>query len=708
MGRIKPDCAPVCPRRRSVDRFVGKFLDGGANDEEWSLSTETEPKGTLQTALANAARLLGVDAHKAIEQTREILSAVPNQPQAVLILASALRRTGDLMGARAALETLVERQPNAAQAWLELGLVHAALGAPKKAIAALKRATKLNPDRAEGWHALAEQFSLLGDEEAASAATAQQIRSATKDPVLLEAATALCDSKLASAERTLKDYLKANPTSVPAIRMLAEVAARLGRYVDAETLLARCLALVPGFTAARHNYAVILHRQNKSQEAIAQTEMLLRNDPKNPSYRTLRGAALGQIGEYAQAIACYEDVLKNFPNQPRAWMSYGHALKAVGRQREGIAAYRKSIRLSPGLGEAYWSLANLKTFRFEANEIASMESIAARGTLSDEDRYHLHFSLGKALEDNGSYAKAFEHYAAGNALRRKSVTYDADETSDHVRRSKALFTPDFLSARAGQGEAARDPIFIVGLPRSGSTLIEQILATHSMVEGTMELPDVIAIARRLGGRQSRAQRSEYPEVLATLDANQLKSLGVEYLERTRVQRKLDRPHFVDKMPNNFLHVGLIHLILPNAKIIDARRHPLGCCFSVFKQHFARGQAFSYDQTELGRYYADYADLMAHFDSVLPGRIHRVIYEQLVDDPEREVRRLLDYCGLPFEEDCLHFYRNSRAVRTASSEQVRQPIFREGVEQWRNFEPWLGPLKAALGPVLQDYPTVSGN
>ena len=662
-----------------------------------------EPKGTLATALAHAARLLNTDARKAIEQAREILAAVPNQPQATLILASALRRTGDLPAARSELERLVERAPNAAQVWLELGLVCAAQGAPKKAIVALSRATKHNPDGADAWQALAEQLMLVGDETAAQAATAQQIRCATKDPVLLEAAAALCDNKLAPAERILKDYLKARPTSIAAIRMLAEVAARLGRYIDAEILLARCLALAPNFTIARHNYALVLHRQNKSQEAIAQIELLLRHDPKNPSYRTLKGAALGQIGEYAQAIGCYEDVLKNFPNQPKAWMSYGHALKAVGRQRESVAAYRKSTALSPHLGEAYWSLANLKTFRFEANEIETMHAALARADLSDEDRYHLHFSLGKALEDAGNYAEAFKHYADGNALRRKGVTYDAEETADHVRRSKVLFSAEFLAARAGHGNTAKDPIFVVGLPRSGSTLIEQILSTHSMVEGTMELPDVIAIARRLGARTSRAKISEYPEVMAKLNADQLASLGSEYLERTRVQRKLGRPHFIDKMPNNFLHVGLIHLMLPNARIIDARRHPLGCCFSVFKQHFARGQAFSYDMNDLGRYYSDYVELMTHFDTVLPGRIHRVVYEKLVGDPEREVRRLLAYCDLPFEDECLHFYRNRRAVRTASSEQVRQPIFREGVDQWRNFEPWLEPLKDRLGPVLQEYP-----
>jgi len=667
-----------------------------------------ETRGNLATALARARQLLAVSPRQAVEQAREILKIVPDQPQASLILGAALRREGDLTAALGELEALTQRQPKAAQAWLELGLVRAALGRTKGAIAALAESLKLNPDRADAWQVLSEQYGLAGNEAAQNAATAQQIRRATKDPVLLEAATALCDNKLAIAERILKNFLKSAPTNVAAIRMLAEVAARLGRYGDAEILLARCLALAPGFTVARHNYAIVLHRQNKSQEAIAQVDMLLRGEPNNPAYRALKGAAFGQIGEYAKAIECYQDVLKQFPNQPKAWMSYGHALKAVGRQADCVAAYKKSIALAPALGEAYWSLANLKTIRFEPQDIDTMKAFAAREKLADEDRYHLHFALGKALEDEGKFAESFEHYAAGNALRRKNISYDADETSDHVRRCKELFTREFFAARTGQGSPATDPIFIVGLPRSGSTLIEQIMATHSAVEGTMELPDIIAIARRLSGRKARSQTSNYPEILANLDADALAKLGSEYLERTQIQRKLGRPHFIDKMPNNFAHVGLIHLILPKARIIDARRHPLGCCFSVFKQHFARGQAFSYEQTELGRYYADYADLMEHFDDVLPGRIHRVLYEDVVNDPEREVRRLLDYCGLPFEEECLHFYRNSRAVRTASSEQVRQPIFREGVDQWRHYEPWLEPLKSALGRVLQEYPSAAWN
>ncbi|HEY5755437.1 MAG TPA: sulfotransferase, partial [Steroidobacter sp.] len=376
-----------------------------------------------------------------------------------------------------------------------------------------------------------------------------------------------------------------------------------------------------------------------------------------------------------------------------------------GQQGDCVSTYRRAIELSPQLGEAYWSLANLKTFRFSDGDVVAMQAQLRRNDLSEEDRFHFHFSLGKAFEDTHDYSKSFEHYEQGNRLRREMVQYEPDETSHHMRRSKQLLTPEFFAAREGWGSSAPDPIFIVGLPRAGSTLLEQILSSHPLVEGTMELPDIIDMARSLGGGRARGEASKYPEVLADLSAAQLRELGDQYIANTRIQRKTDAPFFIDKMPNNFVHIGLIQLILPRARIIDARRHPLGCCFSGFKQHFARGQHFTYGLDDIGRYYRDYVELMAHFDAVLPGRVHRVIYETLVDETEREVRRLLDYCGLPFDERCLRFYENDRAVRTASSEQVRRPIYRDGVDHWQHYEIWLEPLKRALGPVLGSYPAV---
>ena len=661
--------------------------------------------GTVSVALANAAKLLTVNPALAETQAREILRIVPTNGQALLLLGAALRAQGKVAAAIEILKPLATQLPKSGATLFEYGLALGDSGDTGNAIDILTRVVTLDPKHASAWRALGDQKMLAGDERGTHEAYDRHIQVSVNDPQLLAAAVELHQNRLAVAERLLRAFLKENSTDVTAIRMLAEAGSRLGRYEDAEHLLARCIELAPNFTAARHNYASVLYRQNKPLQAIHEADILLKRDPRNPGYRALKAAALGQIGEYADAIQIYLDLLKSHPGQPKAWMSYGHALKALGRYDQCIDAYRKSIALLPSLGEAYWSLANLKTFRFTDEDVAAMCAQLARGDLADEDRYHLEFALGKALEDAAQFASSFAHYEAGNALRRAGTNYDSGEFTDHVRRLKEQFTPEFLHDHAGTGCQAPDPIFIVGLPRAGSTLIEQILSSHSAIEGTMELPDVISIARRLGGKKRHGEASAYPSVLSTLERKTFAELGEEYLERTRIHRKLGRPFFIDKMPNNFVHVGLIHLILPNAKIIDARRHPLGCCFSCFKQHFARGQAFTYSLDDIGKYYVRYVELMAHYDAVLPGRVHRVIYEELVADPEREVRRLLEYCALPFEEGCLRFYENDRAVRTASSEQVRQPIFKDAVEHWQNYKPWLGPLEAALGPVLDLYPQV---
>ncbi|TFI58733.1 sulfotransferase family protein [Sphingomonas parva] len=578
---------------------------------------------------------------------------------------------------------------------------------PRLAALQAREIVRAAPADAEAWRLLGRALRAAGEQQDAEAAELEAIAVSVHDPRLFEAASALLDGRLAVAERLLRPHLKEKPTDVAAIRMMAELAARLGRLGDAEALLRRALELAPAFAPARSNLATVLYRQNRPAEAVEMLDLLLGADPANPAHQNLKAAALGRIGSYEEALGIYEQVLAGHPAQPKVWMSYGHVLKTVGRRDDSIAAYRRALSIAPTLGEVWWSLANLKTVRLGEEDVAAMEAALEADDLDEEDRFHLDFALGKALEDLGRDASAFAHYAEGNRLRRARIEYDPDEVSGHVDRCEALFTADFLEARGAEGCPAPDPIFVLGMPRAGSTLIEQILASHSEVEGTMELPDLPALAKRLGGTRQRPERGGYPDCLARLSAEELRGLGEEYLARTRVQRKTDRPFFIDKMPNNWAHVGLIRLILPNARIIDARRHPLACCFSNFKQHFARGQGFAYDQRELGRYYRDYVRLLAHFDAVMPGHVHRVLHERLIDDPEAEIRRLLAFLDLPFDGRCLRFHETERAVRTASSEQVRRPINREGVDQWRRFEPVLEPLKEALGPVLAAWPAVPG-
>ncbi len=567
---------------------------------------------------------------------------------------------------------------------------------------ASERSAEPMPIDAAGWATLGDRLRLAGDGPGADWAYVHEIRTGLKDPELVAAADALLEAEPSSAHRLLSAVLARRPADPSALQMFANLAARTGRHSDAEMLLARCIGHAPDLMTARGAYAIALHQQGKALETIAQTDILLSQDPGRPLYRQLRAAALMQVGEDEQAADAYRAVLQACPELALTWMSYGHALKTLGRQADAIAAYREALRLRPGLGEAWWSLANLKTVSLNQADIDQMSRAITDTQVSEEDRLHLLFALGKAYEDAGAYALSFSHYDRANALRRASVEYEADETSGHVARCQALLSQSFFAAQAGRGSPSPDPIFIVGLPRSGSTLIEQILASHSQVEGTQELPDIGDIAFRLGGHARRPSESAFPDILAALSSQELNALGDEYLRRASVHRKTNAPFFVDKMPNNFAHIGLIQLILPNAKIIDARRHPAGCCLSAFKQHFAAGQPFTYDLVDLARYYRDYVSLMAHFDAVLPGRVYRVFYEDLVADPQGEVGRLLTYCGLPFETGCLRFYENTRAVRTASSEQVRRPIFTEATDQWRRFEPWLEPLTRSLGSVLTSY------
>ena len=579
-------------------------------------------------------------------------------------------------------------------------------GQPGAALAQAQAIIDEVPTSAAAHRLAAHALRALDREAEAQAASLAAVGATIHDEAMVGAALALAENRLPDAEAALRQRLRDDATDVAAIRMLAEVAGRIGRYEDAEKLLARALQLAPGFGAARANLATVYYKQNRFADAAETLDAVLGDDPDNPAHANLRAAALGRIGGYDEALALYEELTRRFPDHAKLWMSYGHLLKTVGRQDDSIAAYRRALAADPGLGEIWWSLANLKTIRFDADDRVTMEAalVAAEpeGEARADDRLHLHFALGKAYDDAAEHEPAFRHYAAGNAIRSAQLGYRAAETSAAVDAIIAACTPEFFASRADAGDPTPDPIFILGMPRAGSTLIEQILASHSAIEGTMELPDIPALALGLG-REMHDDGRRWIEALAETPPEQLAELGASFLQRTAVQRKTDKPFYIDKLPNNWLYTAFIRLILPNAKIIDARRHPLDCCWSNFRQHYAKGQAFSYDLSAMGAYYRDYVRLVAHIDAVQPGRIHRMIHEALLDDPEAEVRALLAYLGQPFEDACMAFHSNARAVRTASSEQVRRPINRDGVGQWHPYEAWLDPLKKALGPVLEAYP-----
>jgi tetratricopeptide (TPR) repeat protein len=579
--------------------------------------------------------------------------------------------------------------------------VLAAAGRAPEAVVALRRATQLDRDNAQAWRALGDLLFQEGDSWSAEAAYAQHRRALVREPHLKPAARAICDGQLPEAEQMLRAILVVDPRDAPALHMLAEVLINQAVYLDAERLLAHCLELEPNFDGARFNLAKALFHQQKAAQALPHIERLLAARPDEPAYRNLAAACQEQVGAFDRALALYAASLATHPKQALLWLNYGHILRTVARRVESGAAYRRAIALDPALGEAYLGLANLMA-PFTDGDIGAMRREASKPQLGRRDRAYLNFALGRALEDAGDIAAAFAAFAAGAALRRADSPYDANAFTRYVDKCCALYSAEFFAARREFGAGAADPIFIIGLHRSGSTLIEQILASHSAVEGTLELPDIGFVARGLGWSDANDAASTYPGSTDLMDAARATTLGEGYIDATRMHRPLGRPFFIDKMPNNFQHLGLMQLILPRAKIIDARRHPLGACLSAFKQHFADAQPFTYDLADLGRYYRNYVALMDHFDAALPGRVHRLIYEDLVEDTEGEVRRLLAYCGLEYEPACLSFYENNRAVRTVSSEQVRRPIFREGVEQWRRYEPWLGSLKDALGPALEGW------
>jgi tetratricopeptide (TPR) repeat protein len=510
------------------------------------------------------------------------------------------------------------------------------------------------------------------------------------------------DGDLAPAEAIIRSFLLKHGNHVEAMRLLARIGIAHDVLDDAEILLEAVLELAPDYKIARFEYARVLLDRHKHTSAIEELEKLLALEPENRQFKTLFATACVGIGANEKALALYRQLLVGAPQAAELHLSIAHSLKTLGRRAESIEAYRAASAARPDYGDAYWSLANLKTYRFADDELVRMRAEEAQPSTSLVDRYHLCFALGKALEDLGDYEDSYRYYERGNQLKRAESRYRPEIIERNTQMQIATCTRELFARREGAGTSRPDPIFIVGLPRSGSTLLEQILASHSQVEGTHELADIQRIVHELQGRdESDAAAPRYPRVLQDLRPEDFLRLGEKYLSDTRVYRT-DRPFFIDKMPNNFRHLGLIHLMLPNAKIIDARREPMACCFSNFKQLFASGQEFTYSVEDIARYYRTYLELMRHWNAVLPGRILKIDHEDIVDDLEPIVRRLLDFCGLEFESACLDFHKTERSVRTASSEQVRQPIFRDGLDQWKNYEPWLAPLRSMLGDALERY------
>jgi tetratricopeptide (TPR) repeat protein len=653
--------------------------------------------------LKQAMQAMRADPAAAAALCRTVLQAEPGHGDAKLLLSEALRLAGDLAGARAIVAPLAAAYPQWFGAQRQLGVIMAAMGEPLAAAAALRAAAEVTPVHPTIWRDLALQLALAGDEAGAQAARARHADLPLTDPRLVRASSALRANDFAQGEELARQYLTEHPEDVAALNLLAEAQARADRPDEAEATLRRCIALAPGYRRARHALAQLLSGLNRLEEALTEARNLIAIDPEGSGPQRLLASIYMARSAYQQAVDIYEALSKADPMRAGVWLSYGHALKTLNRTEEGIAAYRRAIEIAPNLGEAYWSLANLKTWRFSDADVAEMRRQVARPDIEAGDKVGFLFALGKAFEQRGDTQEAFARYAEGAALHLSMSNYVPGKLAGFVDKSIAVLTRDFFAARRNMGSPARDPIFVIGLPRAGSTLLEQVLASHSMVEGTAELADMHNIAQNLVTPAEARQGRNFLDKIESLDAEQAAALGETYLRTTRVHRVLGRPIFINKMPNDFMHVGLIHLLLPNAKIIDARRHPMACGWSCFKQHFARGQLFTYDLGELGRYYADYVRLMAHYDAVLPGRVHRVIHERLVADPEKEIRALLEYCDLPFEAQCLRPHENERAVRTASSEQVRRPISAENLDSWRQFEPYLGELREALGPVLDAYP-----
>jgi tetratricopeptide (TPR) repeat protein len=637
----------------------------------------------------------------------ELLAArLPENRDLLYLIALNQRYLNRIPEALATLEHLEQHHPQYSRLYQERGYCYVALRDAQRAIDAFLRGVNINPALPAAWSMLQSLYRMAGDEGNATTAAQHVATLSRLPPEVVQATSLFSDGELTPAENIVRGFLLRHGDHVEAMRLLARIGLERDVLDDAELLLESVLKLAPDYRAARADYARVLLKRQKYLHSRRELETLLQLEPANRDYLKDYAAACVGLGDYEPIIRLYRELLAEAPRTgPQTadlnlWIA--HSLKTLGRQQEAIDEYHAALAARPEFGDAWWSLANLKTYRFSTHEIERMHAAESAPATPPVDRYHLCFALGKAHEDRAEFSQSWNYYARGNALKHAENRYRPEITETNTRLQVRVCTSPFFEARRGWGAPDPDPIFIVGLPRSGSTLIEQILSSHSQVEGTQELADIQRIVLELRGRATDLENPRFPGVLAELEAEDFRKLGTRYLTDTRIYRKTARPLFIDKMPNNFRYIGLIHLMLPNAKIIDARREPMACCFGNLKQLFSSGQEFSYSIDDLARYYRTYLELMRHWNAVLPGRILTIQHEEVVEDLESNVRRILDFCGLPFEQTCLEFHKTERSVRTASSEQVRQPIFREGVHQWRNYEPWLEPLKQALGDALTRY------
>jgi tetratricopeptide (TPR) repeat protein len=630
-----------------------------------------------------------------------LLATVPDNRDLLYLRAQAQRLSGDVAASLATLDRLEQLQPRFSRLYQERGQCQVLLKQAAQAIEAFVRAVSINPALPASWSMLEGLYRLTGQAANAAEAAAHVATLKALPAEVVNASALFSDGELAAAELQVRAFLQGHGHHVEAMRLLARIGIARGVFDDAQLLLEGVLDLAPDYQAARFDYAQVLIERHMHEQAHAQAGQLVAAEPANRNYRTLYAMTCVGLGQHQRAIELYRELLPGATQPAELQLSIGHSHKTLGNNTAAIAGYRAAAAARADFGDAYWSLANLKTYRFEDAELQQMRAAESAPATAAVDRYHLCFALGKALEDRAQYGPSWEYYARGNALKRAESHYQAEVIEHNTRLQIEVCTPALFARHRQAGAPAADPIFIVGLPRSGSTLIEQILASHSAVEGTHELADIPRIVAELRGRESDEGDPRYPAVLAELSDQDFRRLGDKYLHDTRIYRS-GLPHFIDKMPNNFRHVGLLQLMLPNARIIDARREPMACCFGNLKQLFATGQEFTYSVDDIARYYRTYLELMRHWDAVLPGRVLRVHYEDVVDDLQGNVRRLLEFCGLEFEPACVEFHRTERSVRTASAEQVRQPIYREGLDQWRHYEPWLSPLREALGDALTRY------